>query len=87
MKDNVHTAGLGASLVVSLIDYGQFDPALPPVQPFSAVQSATAYWSSTSFQGVPNLVWIVGFQGGQIGLDDKAFAGHDYHVWPVRDGS
>jgi hypothetical protein len=71
----------------SLIDYGQFDPALQPGHPFAGVQSL-GYWSSTSFQGVPSLAWTVGFQGGQLGLDEKGPFQDLYihYVWPVRDG-
>jgi len=65
----------------SLIDFGQFGPALPPGYPFSGVQ-IFYYWSSTTYAGWPDSAWYVrlysGFvDGGQSLTND---------VWPVRGG-
>jgi hypothetical protein len=71
----------------SLIDYGQAAPALSAGHPFSGVQLAIFYWSSTSTSDVPGLVpniaWYVEFGDGGINVVAKAVTNA---VWPVRDG-
>jgi len=42
----------------SLIDYSTYNPSLPDSHPFTNVQSA-AYWSSTSVQSSPGSAWKV----------------------------
>ena len=68
----------------SLIDFGRFQPALPPGYPFSGVQS-TIYWSSTTLASYPNNAWYVHLlYDGEVRYSDKE---HDfYFVWPVRGG-
>jgi len=66
--------------IFSLIDFSQFDPALPVGHPFTNVQS-DYYWSSTSKDAVGN-AWNVNMSGGGVGGHYKTFV--DY-VWPVRD--
>jgi hypothetical protein len=67
--------------LLSLIDYGRFDPALPSGHPFS-VGSITCS-SGTTYLGHPGYQWNVGTGGGgaDIGLKTSAF-----RVWPVRGG-
>ena len=65
----------------SLIDYGHGLPALPPVHPFSGVQSAR-YWSSTS-TGNPLNAWHVTLTAGGITFALKTSS---IWVWPVRTG-
>ena len=49
----------------SLIDFGQYVPALPVGHPFSGVQSDT-YWSSTTGAYLPDLAWIVSLYDGEV---------------------
>lgn len=67
----------------SLIDYSQFNPALPSSHPFIEVQQDDPYWSSNKC--ATNLaygqVWIVYLRCGSVEL------GSSYgYVWPVRGG-
>jgi hypothetical protein len=71
--------------LLSLIDYGQFEPALPDGHPFSNVQSEYfhAYWSSTSNWANSGAAWIIWMQHGNISYYGKA---GPLPVWPVRRG-
>ena len=64
----------------SLIDETQVDPALPPDDPFTNVQS-DFYWSSTTDVGNTNSAWGALFGDGVVSLGDK---GGDGDVWCVR---
>ena len=64
----------------SLIEYGQYNPALPPGHPFSGVQSGN-YWSSTSHEGNPAGAWFVYLGSGRVYYYGKA---NTVYVWPVR---
>ena len=66
----------------SLIDYGQYNPALPPGHPFSGVQSSY-YWSSTSYVYYPGVAWFVYLNNGVVSFNSKTGT---YYVWPVRGG-
>ena len=66
----------------SVIDYGQFNPALPVGHPFAGVLSLH-YWSSTSYVSSPNNAWQVDLFYGGLYVDLK---GNAYTVWPVRGG-
>jgi len=66
----------------SLIDFGQFLPALSPGHPFAGVQS-DIYWSSTTNVSSPNYAWYVTLGYAGDSTVGKTFA-HD--VWPVRGG-
>lgn len=68
----------------SLIDYGEFDPALPPGHPFSGVQSSCFYWVSTSVPYAPAYAWDVNLDNGQLYHGSKLSTDC---VWPVRGGS
>ena len=66
--------------VESLIDFGTFNPALPSGHPFSGVQPAV-YWSSTTIADDPGLAWGVSMVVGSprpVGKADTS------RVWPVR---
>ncbi len=66
----------------SLIDFGNYNPALPSGHPFTGVVSSY-YWSSTSFATSTDYAWYVALSIG------NAYGGHEtntYYVWPVRAG-
>jgi hypothetical protein len=66
----------------SLIDYGEYWPALPSGDPFTNVQSSN-YWSSTTFAPSTDNAWlVVMFHGGLI-ISNKSSS---FYVWPVRGG-
>lgn len=64
----------------SLIDYAEYDPALPDGHPFTGVLSAH-YWSST---GDLSGAWFVNLNQGYTHLNIKS--GDVNYVWPVRSG-
>jgi len=66
----------------SLIDFGQYDPALPSGHPFSGVQFY--YWSSTTDADDTSGAWFVSLYDGIVYNDSKTINGH--FVWPVRGG-
>ena len=68
----------------SLIDLGQFSPALPVGHPFSGVQSSS-YWSSTTYAYPPNPnnAWYVNLLNG---LPFNFTKGDGGYMWPVRGG-
>ncbi len=65
----------------SLIDYGRYDPPLPPNN-FEGVQS-DYYWSSSTAAGDTGVAWPVSLRYGIVGYGSKTIT---YHVWPVRTG-
>jgi hypothetical protein len=65
----------------SLIDYGQFNPALPPGNPFSGVPGA--YWSSSAYVYLPDTAWLVDLYYGRVTTNLKS---QPFLVWPVRGG-
>jgi hypothetical protein len=67
----------------SLIDYDNYDPALPSGHPFTGLQF-WQYWSSTTYTHYSDHAWFVGMQSGWVATDRK---GDVYYVWPVRDGN
>ena len=64
----------------SLIDFGQYGPALPSGYPFSGVQSGV-YWSSTTYEGHTTYAWLEDMRNGGELIAPK-YGGH--YVWPVR---
>ena len=66
----------------SLADYGEYDPAIPAGHPFSAVQSAY-YWSSSTVLNSVGNAWFFNALWGGLRNSDKDSI---YHVWPVRGG-
>lgn len=68
--------------LITLLDYNNFNPALPSDHPFTNVQSYY-YWSSTTYAYNTVNAWIVNMWNGYVYYDYK---GYDYYyVWPVRD--
>jgi hypothetical protein len=67
----------------SLIDFGQFSPALPVGHPFFGVMSSGYYWSSTSYPYLPGWAWQVAANTGFVRQEYKT---RTYAVWPVRGG-
>jgi len=68
----------------SLVDLGQFSPAIPSGHPFLGVQPENC-WSSTTYAGFPeNAAWNVYLQSGYTAGLVKSGA---YLVWPVRGGN
>ena len=66
----------------SLIDFGQFNPALPTGHPFTGVQY---YWSSTTLDAGSTIgAWSVSLSLGSVIAYDKTT--DVLYVWPVRDG-
>jgi len=51
--------------------------------PFSGVQPAGLYWSSSSFVDSPTFAWRVSVSSGFVFDDDETNLNH---VWPVRGG-
>jgi hypothetical protein len=66
----------------SLMDYGQFNPALPAGHPFTGVQSSY-YWSGTTYANGAAIAWYVHLGIGYVDFDIKT---RTYYVWPVRSG-
>lgn len=66
----------------TLIDYREYNPALPSGHPFTGVQW-WYYWSSTTFADDTAYAWIVYLGAGGGNVDNKVI---EYYVWPVRGG-
>jgi len=71
----------------SLIDFSLYNPVLPSGHPFTNVQAAY-YWSSTTYANNPDCAWIVGMWSGTMDNDSKSYYSplSYYYVWPVRSG-
>jgi hypothetical protein len=63
----------------SLIDFSQYNPALPKDHPFSSVQT-NGYWSSTESAGFTSSAWFVNLFNGFVSIYGK---GYTLYVWPV----
>ena len=70
--------------LLSLVDYSQASPALPPGHPFVNTL-AEFYWSSTTFAPLATAAWGLFLAGGNDGTRFK----HDDtgRIWPVRGGN
>jgi hypothetical protein len=68
--------------LASLVDNDNSNPALPTGHPFSNVQSAY-YWSSTTLASSPSSAWRAYFSNGYVGGYAK---GYDHYMWCVRGG-
>lgn len=66
----------------SLIDYGEYNPALPDGHPFTGVL-VQYYWSSTTCVDGTGVAWYVALSGGYMHSGNKTSS---YRVWPVRGG-
>jgi hypothetical protein len=67
----------------SLIDFSNYDPALPTGHPFSNVQSSY-YWSSTTSAYSTGYAWNVSMYYGSVSDYYKASNSSNSYVWPVR---
>ena len=65
----------------SLIDFGNYAPALPTGHPFVNVLTLN-YWSSTTSDNNPDYAWYL-YMNGVVALEIKHY---EYFVWPVRGG-
>jgi hypothetical protein len=68
--------------LTSLLDLGNYNPALPTGHPFVSFELAY-YWSSTTLADGTNNAWGISFAYGFVSFDGKA--GSRY-VLPVRGG-
>ena len=66
----------------SLIDFGNYDPALPSGHPFSGVRS-NGYWSSTTYAYNTDYAWAASLYRGYVSYANKTGI---FYVWPVRGG-
>ena len=68
--------------LLSLIDYGRYNFALPSVHPFKNMKPM--YWSSTTNINSASFVWLVSIYYGSVqGYGKASF----FYVWPVRGGN
>ena len=68
--------------LLSLVNYGDSDPALPSGHPFTSVQSS-AYWSSSTNVVTAAFAWSVTMFSGAA---NPVIKSDTRHVWPVRGG-
>ncbi|MCP4351951.1 MAG: DUF1566 domain-containing protein [Desulfobacterales bacterium] len=66
----------------SLIDFGQYSPALSSGYPFTGVQSYY-YWSGSTYASNTSYAWTVGLSNGYVYYSVKTFTNY---AWPVRGG-
>jgi hypothetical protein len=65
---------------LSLLDFSEYDPALPSGHPFGNVVSS-GYWSSTSFSVGLSQAFSLNLLMGDIGAPPKS---NNNYLWPVR---
>jgi len=70
--------------MLSLIDFGVYDPALPDGHPFINVKPSDSYWSSTTSLPHTAQAWHMDMTNGSVRRNNKT--SNMYHVWPVRRG-
>lgn len=76
----------------SLIDYGQYEPALSGGFFFDLGHGPEeSYWSSTTVAGQPDSAWVVYFRFGDVARyckdhENCEFYYKDARVWCVRGG-
>ena len=68
--------------LISLVDYGAYNPILPAGHPFVGIQSSF-YWSGTSSAVNAGYAWGVDIGDGRVYGNVKAST---FYVWPVRNG-
>jgi len=66
----------------SLVDFGQYSPALPSGHPFTDVQTNSYYWSSTTTENSTTKAWNLYPVDGSVPTAIKTSGSF---VWPVRD--
>jgi hypothetical protein len=69
--------------LLSLIDYDNYNPALPTGHPFTGVQS-DFYWSATTSAHSSIDAWAVHMDYGNM---DNGYKDSPLYVWPVRGGN
>jgi hypothetical protein len=69
--------------LLSLIDWSQYNHALPSGHPFSGVQ-VNYYWTSTTRAANTGQAWLVYMHDGNVVSFSKSTTNY---VWPVRDGN
>jgi hypothetical protein len=67
--------------LISLLDYGAANLALPDGHPFDGLVAASFYWTGTSYAADSNFAWRVYLNIGSVEFDTKLGR---YYVWPVR---
>jgi hypothetical protein len=67
--------------LLTLVDYGNYEPALPSGHPFTGAKH-NYYWSSKEYVGRPGYAWFVHMGHGYVGV---VYKDHDYYLWPVRN--
>jgi hypothetical protein len=68
----------------SLIDFSQYNPALPSGHPFENVKTDDYYWASTTYAGNTTYPWYVYLLTGYVSSGENKTS--PYYVWPVRGG-
>jgi len=68
--------------LLSLIDWEEYDPALPDGHPFTSIHS-TPYWSSTTYECDTDRAWSVRLSTGDL---DRPYRNTGLYIWPVRGG-
>ena len=71
-----------AEELLTLVDRGNYCPALPLDHPFLNVKSSY-YWSGSIYAGSTNAAWYASMDYGYVGIYVKA---NSFSVWPVRSG-
>jgi hypothetical protein len=69
--------------LLSLVDYGEKNPALPSGHPFTGVRPLY-YWASTTYANSPDNGWVVHMN---VGVVNRLGKGIGPYVWPVRGGN
>jgi hypothetical protein len=69
--------------LLSLIDRGRYNPALPAGCPLAGSTGISYYWSSTTYADDSSYAWIVYFYLGNISYSVKS---NNYYVRCVRGG-
>jgi hypothetical protein len=80
--------------LLSLIDFGQFNPALPIGHPFISPRLSTyndvACWSSTSYETTYDVdagkAWCVYIINGDLLYNECNKTSAKHYIWPVRGG-
>jgi hypothetical protein len=70
----------------SLLDLGQYGPALPSGHPFDGITGVTGnrFWSSTTYAPRTSEAWYIEMYNGVTDAFDKnSYA----QIWPVRGGN
>jgi hypothetical protein len=70
--------------LTSLVDNDNSNPALPTGHPFSIVQPAK-YWSSSTVPSDTPYAYNVTTWDGEVAIENKTYFGH--YVWCVRGGN